>query len=386
MIGLTLRCLRQLAIQQSLGRTFLGGLSGAILMRAAHLRQHQAHHLFHIARVAPEEPEDLREDDALFRAADQNRLQRMEEILAPGETGGLNGADSLQRAAGSEGETCLAQGADEMGDILGKAREHGINLRAVGTGEAAAIGMSCDETTTPALVARDAATKSQFADAAREETDHLAWTAQRLRELGSRPSLVNPLWYAGSFAIGIAAGLAGERRNLGFAVETERQVEEHLDGHLDTLPAADAKSRAIVETMRGDDGPNLLKLLDRCATSAGGRMLRRWLLEPLRSQQQAARRHACVETLLGGTPTPLYESLLADLRELPDLERIASRIALRSVRPRELAALRDAAPAIARIAARLDALDPELFGALQAAIQVTAQLHNVSLLNYLPQS
>jgi 3-demethoxyubiquinol 3-hydroxylase len=104
-----------------------------------------------------------------------------------------------------------------------------------------------------ALVARDPALKSQLAQAAREETDHLAWTAARLAELDSRPSLVNPLWYAGSFAIGLAAGVAGERRNLGFVVETERQVEEHLRRHLDTLPAADAKSRAIVDTMRVEE-------------------------------------------------------------------------------------------------------------------------------------
>ena len=135
-------------------------------------------------------------------------------------------------------------------DLDGAARAHAAGLMRVNhTGEVCAQALYSAQ----ALVARDAATKSQFADAAREETDHLAWTAQRLRELGSRPSLVNPLWYAGSFAIGIAAGLAGERRNLGFVVETERQVEEHLDGHLDTLPAADAKSRAIVETMRGDE-------------------------------------------------------------------------------------------------------------------------------------
>jgi ubiquinone biosynthesis monooxygenase Coq7 len=104
-----------------------------------------------------------------------------------------------------------------------------------------------------ALCARDAATKAQHADAARDEADHLAWTSTRLGELQSRPSLINPLWYAGSFAIGVAAALAGDRTNMGFVVETERQVEEHLTGHLDALPAADAKSRAIVEQMRSDE-------------------------------------------------------------------------------------------------------------------------------------
>jgi 3-demethoxyubiquinol 3-hydroxylase len=103
------------------------------------------------------------------------------------------------------------------------------------------------------LTVRDPALRSHFAQAAREEEDHLAWTRQRIDELGERTSLVNPLWFAGSFAIGALAGLAGDRSNLGFVVETERQVEEHLTGHMDRLPAADAKSRLIVEAMRDDE-------------------------------------------------------------------------------------------------------------------------------------
>jgi ubiquinone biosynthesis monooxygenase Coq7 len=104
-----------------------------------------------------------------------------------------------------------------------------------------------------ALLARDPAIKHEFAVAAREEEEHLAWTQQRLGELDDRPSLLNPLWYAGSFAIGVAAGVAGDRVNLGFVVETERQVEEHLTGHMARLPVADARSRAIVEKMRDDE-------------------------------------------------------------------------------------------------------------------------------------
>jgi ubiquinone biosynthesis monooxygenase Coq7 len=104
-----------------------------------------------------------------------------------------------------------------------------------------------------ATVTRDPAIAARFATAAREEEDHLAWTQARLAELDDRPSLLNPLWYAGSFAIGAIAGLVGDRVNLGFVVETERQVEEHLTTHLDRLPESDAKSRAIVDAMRADE-------------------------------------------------------------------------------------------------------------------------------------
>ena len=92
-----------------------------------------------------------------------------------------------------------------------------------------------------------------FAAAARDEEDHLAWTQTRLAELNDRPSLLNPLWYAGSFAIGTIAGVAGDSVNLGFVVETEHQVEEHLTTHLDRLPVADARSRALVAQMRDDE-------------------------------------------------------------------------------------------------------------------------------------
>ena len=97
------------------------------------------------------------------------------------------------------------------------------------------------------------ALKAQFDAAAREETDHLAWTEQRLRELGSRTSLLNPLWYAGAFGIGLLAAKAGDKISLGFVVETERQVEHHLNGHMDRLPNGDTASRAIVAQMRDDE-------------------------------------------------------------------------------------------------------------------------------------
>jgi 3-demethoxyubiquinol 3-hydroxylase len=104
-----------------------------------------------------------------------------------------------------------------------------------------------------ALSTRDPLLKQHFERAARDETDHLAWTQTRLRELGARTSLLNPLWYAGAFGIGLLAGRAGDPISLGFVVETERQVEQHLESHLNRLPANDAASRAIVHQMKDDE-------------------------------------------------------------------------------------------------------------------------------------
>ena len=104
-----------------------------------------------------------------------------------------------------------------------------------------------------ALTARDPALRLQMAAAARDEVDHLAWTQNRLAELGDRPSRLNALWYAGAFGIGLLAGRAGDAVSLGFVVETERQVEAHLAGHLDKLPAGDSRSRAIVQQMKEDE-------------------------------------------------------------------------------------------------------------------------------------
>jgi ubiquinone biosynthesis monooxygenase Coq7 len=119
-----------------------------------------------------------------------------------------------------------------------------------------------------AEVATDAATRTALLAAASEEADHLAWCDQRLRELDSRPSVLNPLWYAGSFAIGSLAGLAGDGYNLGFVVETERQVEAHLGEHLQRLPADDARSRAVVLKMQSDEAGHA-----EAAQAAGARAL-----------------------------------------------------------------------------------------------------------------
>lgn len=142
-------------------------------------------------------------------------------------------------------------GNDEIESAMDDgARRHAAGLMRVNhTGEVCAQALYVGQ----AAVARDAATRAQLLAAAQEETDHLAWCAERLEELHSRPSLLNPLWYVGSYAIGLAAGLRGDGWNLGFVVETERQVEAHLEEHLQTLPSEDRRSRAILETMKTDE-------------------------------------------------------------------------------------------------------------------------------------
>jgi 3-demethoxyubiquinol 3-hydroxylase len=144
-------------------------------------------------------------------------------------------------------------------------RRHAAGLMRVNhAGEIAAQGLYHGQ----ALTARAAETQAALRRAAAEEGDHLAWCRDRLDELGSRPSLLNPLWYAGSVAIGALAGLFGDRASLGFMAETERQVEGHLADHLDRLPPDDARSRAIVEQMQADEVSH-----GRAAVAAGASVL-----------------------------------------------------------------------------------------------------------------
>jgi 3-demethoxyubiquinol 3-hydroxylase len=140
-----------------------------------------------------------------------------------------------------------------------------------------------------ALSARTPELRQQMQAAAREEADHLAWTQQRLDELSAHASWLNPVWYAGAFGIGLVAGRMGDPRSLGFVVETERQVEQHLAGHLDRLPLADAKSRAIVSAMQADESRHAQE-----ASAAGAVELplpARWLMRAAAKLMTATARY-----------------------------------------------------------------------------------------------
>jgi len=135
-------------------------------------------------------------------------------------------------------------------DLSPAERHHAAGLMRVNhAGEVAAQGLYHGQ----ALVARTPQLRAHLDEAAREEGDHLAWCESRLEQLGEKPSVLNPLWYIGSVALGVGMALAGDALSLGFVVETERQVEQHLTDHLARLPAADATSRAVLEQMRNDE-------------------------------------------------------------------------------------------------------------------------------------
>jgi len=165
----------------------------------------------------------------------------------------LIGADNALRTVLAQPVTARknpAQGIPEAA-LSDSERRHVAGLMRVNhAGEIAAQALYQGQ----AVGARDSRVAQRMAHAAQEEEDHLAWCQARLTELGSRPSLLTPLWYLGSFAIGAAAGAAGDKWSLGFVVETERQVMEHLDGHLRSLPNADRRSRAVIEQMHKDEG------------------------------------------------------------------------------------------------------------------------------------
>ena len=168
------------------------------------------------------------------------------------------GLKSLHGERPAEGRDNPAAGVPEA-DLSAAERRHAAALMRVDhAGEVAAQALYHGQ----AVSAHTPRTRNAMEHAAREEGDHLRWCRERLDELGDRASRLDPLWYAGSFIIGAAAGLAGDRWSLGFVVETERQVVRHLEGHLSSLPPADARSRAILEQMRVDEGVHATTALE----------------------------------------------------------------------------------------------------------------------------
>ncbi len=155
------------------------------------------------------------------------------------------------REAQRTGRTCPTPAADvPHQEPEGDARRHAAALMRINhAGEIAAQGLYHGQS----LTAANPAVRAHLRTAAREEGDHLAWCRERLNALQDRPSLLDPLWYGGAVAMGVLAGLVNDRVSLGFVVETEKQVEAHLTGHLETLPIGDAADRAVVEQMRADE-------------------------------------------------------------------------------------------------------------------------------------
>jgi 3-demethoxyubiquinol 3-hydroxylase len=171
-------------------------------------------------------------------------------LPVPGNVQGHGPTYGAGRAPAGDPADGVAPGITPTAELSdAERRESAALMRVNHTGEVAAQALYHGQ----AFVARSEKTREMLLQAAREETDHLAWCETRLSELQSRTSFLNPLWYAGSFAIGAVAATFGDRVSLGFVAETERQVEGHLDSHLERLSAKDLRSRAIVEAMRTDE-------------------------------------------------------------------------------------------------------------------------------------
>lgn len=181
--------------------------------------------------------------------------------LLDGFLGAADGALRTLFATPRALRPCPTMPGDATELTAGEKRKAAALMRVNHVGEVCAQALYSAQ----ALTTRDPVLKRHFEAASREETDHLAWTQGRLDELGGRRSLLNPLWYAGAFGIGLVAGQLGDRASLGFVVETERQVEAHLERHLESLPPGDHASRAIVAQMKQDESAHAAQ-----AVLAGG--------------------------------------------------------------------------------------------------------------------
>lgn len=160
--------------------------------------------------------------------------------------------NALRMATGQAGEPQRDNPADSVPEVVmdDERRQHAVGLMRINhAGEVCAQALYAGQ----AATARNPDVQAEMQQAAAEEIDHLSWCKQRLDELDGKPSLLDPIWYAGSFAIGAAAGLAGDGWSLGFLKETENQVEAHLEGHIEKLPPEDARSRAILDQMKIDE-------------------------------------------------------------------------------------------------------------------------------------
>ena len=175
------------------------------------------------------------------------RLSPFDQLIAVADRALRTLAADPQASRASPASALPAQGATSLSEH--ERREAAALMRVNHVGEVCAQAMYDAQ----ALAATEPALREAFVRAAQEEADHLAWTQQRITELGGRTSLLNPLWYVGAFAIGTVAARMGDRVSLGFLAETERQVERHLESHLERLPKADIESRAIVEQMRHEE-------------------------------------------------------------------------------------------------------------------------------------
>jgi len=176
----------------------------------------------------------------------------------------IDGLDQALRTVAGAYHSQRPNPAGDLTDTVGAPsdRQHVAALMRINhSGEVAAQALYAGQ----ALTARGAATQASMIEAAQEETDHLAWCADRIEELGGRKSILNPIWYAASFSIGALAGLAGDKVSLGFVAETEKQVGRHLDSHLAQLPVDDARTRAILKQMSIDEARH-----GQNAAAAGG--------------------------------------------------------------------------------------------------------------------